>query len=77
MICRFGRFDGNIYQIFHCPLFTRDCKVLALSEKNPLKRGILMLCTYAFDLPNFSWKGWYLYGDTSLIRLFSTENLKG
>ncbi len=43
MICHFGRFDSSIYQIFHCPLFTRDCKVLALSEKSSLKRGISML----------------------------------
>ncbi len=73
MVCRFGRFDSSIYQIFHCPLFRRDCKVLALSEKNPLKTGISMLDigTYAFDLPKISWKGWCLYDDTSLIRLFS------
>ncbi len=42
-------------------------------EKNPLKRGISMLDsgTYAIDLPKISWKGWCLYDDTSLIRLFS------
>ncbi len=75
MICLFGLFNNSIYQIFHCPLFTKDWKALALFQKNPLKSHISMLDidTYAFDLPKSSWIGPCLFGDqyTSLMSLYS------
>ncbi len=79
MICPFGPLSSSIYQIFHCPLFTRDWKAWSLLQKNPLKSHIsrLDIDTYVFDLPKSSWKGPCLFGDqySSLMSLFSRTQL--
>ncbi len=78
MICLFGPFNNSIYRMFHCPLFTKDWKALALFQKNTLQSHISMLDigTYAFDLPKSSWVDPCLFGDqyTSLMNTAAKES---